>query len=181
MVHHEMDGREVILEIIEPGEMFGGATIFLDVHPATALAIAASKTATFLASIYTRFLNQHPEVAIRLIRMLGGRLHSVMELHILTGERVERRLADILLKLAVRAGRAQPEGTLITIPLSRQDLADMAGTTLETTIRIMSRFNGQGMVKTLKGGYILLVDEEQLRGLASTDVGLIFKPLSAQQ
>jgi CRP/FNR family transcriptional regulator len=98
--------------------------------------------------------------------MLGNRLHSVMELHILAGERVERRLAHILLKLADRTGRKGPDGTLITIPLSRQDLADMAGTTLETAIRLMSRFNLLGMVKTLKGGYLLLIDEEQLRQLA---------------
>ena len=166
MVHHEEDGREVILEIIEAGEMFGGATIFLDEHPATAICLAPSETTSFPRSIYTQFLLQHPEVAVRLIRMLGGRLHSVMDLHILAGERVERRLAHILLKLAARAGRKQADGILITIPLSRQDLADMAGTTLETTIRLMSRFNGQGMVKTLKGGYILLLDEQQLRRMA---------------
>lgn len=168
MVHHEIDGREVILEIIEPGEMFGGATIFLDEHPATAIALAPSETTSFPRSIYTQFLQQHPEVAVRLIRMLGGRLHSVMDLHIMTGERVERRLAHILLKLAARAGRKQAEGILITIPLSRQDLADMAGTTLETTIRLMSRFNAQGMVKTLKGGYIILIDEKQLRRMAGS-------------
>ena len=166
MVHHEEDGREVILEIIEPGEMFGGGTIFLDAHPATAISLAPSETTSFPRAIYTQFLLQHPDVALRLIRMLGGRLHSVMELHILAGERVERRLAHILLKLAARAGRKQEEGTLIAIPLSRQDLADMAGTTLETTIRIVSRFNAQGMVKTLKGGYILLLDEKQLRQMA---------------
>ena len=89
-----------------------------------------------------------------------------MKMNALAGERVERRLAHILLKLADRTGRREPEGTLITIPLSRQDLADMAGTTLETAIRIMSRFNLSGMVKTLKGGYLLLLDEEQLRQLA---------------
>lgn len=166
MVHHEEDGREVILEIIQPGEMFGGATIFLDEHPATAVAITASQTASLPREAYTRFLTTHPEVGIRLIRMLGNRLHSVMELHILAGERVERRLAHILLKLADRTGRKGPDGTLITIPLSRQDLADMAGTTLETAIRLMSRFNLLGMVKTLKGGYLLLIDEEQLRQLA---------------
>jgi CRP-like cAMP-binding protein len=166
MVHHEEDGREVILEIIEAGEIFGGATIFLDQHPATAIALAPSEATSFPRTIYVQFLRQHPEVAMRLIRMLGSRLHSVMDLHIMAGERVERRLAHILLKLAARAGRAQEGGTLITIPLSRQDLADMAGTTLETTIRLMSRFSTQGMVKTLKGGYILLLDEKQLHRMA---------------
>ena len=79
-----------------------------------------------------------------------------MGLQILAGERVERRIAHILLKLADRVGRAEPEGVLITIPLSRQDLADMAGTTLETAIRTISRFHAQGWVATRRGGYLLI-------------------------
>jgi CRP/FNR family transcriptional regulator len=102
-------------------------------------------------------------VALKLIRMLGTRLHSMMGLQILAGERVERRMAHILLKLADRVGRADPEGVLLTIPLSRQDLADMAGTTLETTIRTMSRFRTEGLITTRRGGYLVITDVEKLR------------------
>jgi CRP/FNR family transcriptional regulator len=75
-------------------------------------------------------------------------------------------MAHILLKLADRVGRPDPAGTLITIPLSRQDLADMSGTTLETAIRTLSRFSQQGLIKTQRGGYLLILDREKLSAMA---------------
>jgi CRP-like cAMP-binding protein len=166
IVHHESDGREVILEMVAPGEVFGGAVLFLPQHPATARAMTEVETVSFSADVYSRLLASHPELAQRLIRMLGSRLHSMMDLNILSGERVDRRLAHILLKLAERLGRAESDGVLITIPLARQDLADMAGTTLETAIRTMSRFREQGLVTTLRGGFLLITDLERLRAQA---------------
>jgi CRP/FNR family transcriptional regulator len=99
--------------------------------------------------------------------MLGMRLHSMMGLQVLAGERVERRVAHIVLKLASRVGRPDDEGVLIPISLSRQDIAEMAGTTLETAIRTMSRFRAQKLIKTLRGGYLLITNEEALRQMAT--------------
>ncbi len=163
IVHQAADGREVILEMVAPGEVFGGGVLFMPQHPATARAMTEVETVSFSVDVYSRLLAAHPELAQRLIRMLGSRLHSMMDLNILSGERVERRLAHILLKLAERLGRVEPDGVLITIPLARQDLADMAGTTLETAIRTMSRFREQGLVTTMRGGYLLITDSERLR------------------
>ena len=163
IVHQELDGREVILEVISPGEVFGGAVLFMEAHPATAQAMTSVETVSFSSEAYARLLDGHPPLARKLIRMLGGRLRSLMGLQILAGERVERRLAHILLKLADRVGRVDPEGVLITIPLSRQDLADMAGTTLETTIRTISRFRAQGWLETRRGGYLLITNLAALR------------------
>ncbi len=164
IVHQSDDGRDVILEMISPGEVFGGAAFFMLAHPATARTMTEVETISFSSEVYARLIRANPEVAQKLIRMLGGRLHSLMGLQVLAGERVERRLAHILLKLANRAGRAEPgDSVLITLPLTRQDLADMAGTTLETAIRTLSRFREQGWVETQRGGYILIRDLEQLR------------------
>lgn len=163
IVHQEMDGREVILEMISPGEVFGGAVLFMEAHPATARAMTSAETVSFSSESYARLLADHPALAQKLIRMLAGRLQSMMSLRIMAGERVERRMAHILLKLADRVGRVEPEGVLITIPLSRQDLADMAGTTLETAIRTMSRFREQGWVATRRGGYLLITGPAQLQ------------------
>jgi CRP/FNR family transcriptional regulator len=163
IIHQALDGREVILEMISAGEVFGGTVLFMETHPATAKAMTAVETVSFSSQAYLRLLEAHPALARKLIRMLGGRLHSMMGLHILAGERVERRMAHILLKLADRVGRAEPEGVLITIPLSRQDLADMSGTTLETAIRTISRFREQGWLATRRGGYLLITALEALR------------------
>ena len=163
IVRHEEDGREVILEIIPPGEVFGGGAIFLPEQPATAQAITQAEVISFSSQVYTQFLQDHPLVALKLIRMLGLRLHSSIEMTSLTGERVERRLAHILLKLGARTGRPDPDGTLITISLSRQDLADMCGTTLETAIRVISRFRAEGLIKTRRGGYLVILDLQRLQ------------------
>jgi CRP-like cAMP-binding protein len=165
IVHQEEAGREVILELISPGEPFGGATLFFPHHPATAKAIDEVETISFSGEAYTRFLGEHPPVTLKLIRVLGARLHSMMEAQIAAGKRVEQRLGRILLKYADRTGRADPEGIVIPIPFTRQDLADMSGTTVETAIRIMSRFRSEGLVKTRRGGYIAILDAARLRQL----------------
>ncbi|MCB9136625.1 MAG: Crp/Fnr family transcriptional regulator [Anaerolineales bacterium] len=168
IVFHDIDGREVIIEMIQPGEAFGGGAIFLPKHPATARTMAPSEIVSFSLEEYEKILLNHPIVGIKLIRMLGQRLFSVRDLSILAGERVERRIAHILLKLSKRVGRAHDEGVMIGIPLARQDLADMSGTTLETAIRLMSRLRKEGIVKTLRGGYVVILDEEKLKEMART-------------
>ncbi len=165
IVFHDVDGREVILEIISPGEAFGGAVLFFPVHPATAKALEDATIASFPAKVYTEFLLNQPQVVLRLLRMLGIRHHAMLNMQIMAGERVERRMAHILLKLALRIGQETPEGRLITIPLTRQDLADMACTTLETSIRTISRFQKEGLVATRRGGYILVKDPRRLEEL----------------
>ena len=163
IVFHDQAGREVILEIISPGEAFGGAVMFFPNQPATAKALEEASIANFPSDLYARFLLNHPPVTLKLLRMLGARHLSMINMQILAGERVERRMAHILYKLATRVGRCDTDGTLITIPLSRQDLADMACTTLETAIRTTSRFKREGLISTRRGGYILVTDLEKLK------------------
>jgi len=167
IVRHDEGGREVILEVIHPGEVFGGAAIFLPEHPATARPLTPSvETVSFPSEAYAQALTGSPATALKIIRMLGLRLHSTLKMNQLAGERVERRLAFILLKMAAAVGRPDPDGILLTVPLTRQDLADMSGTTIETAIRMMSRFRAEGLVKTRRGGYIILENENRLREIA---------------
>ena len=163
IVHQDEGGREVILEMISPEELFGGAVLFMPVHPATAKAMEEVEALSFSSETYEQFVATHSATALKLIRMLERRLHSMMSLQILAGERVERRLAHFIIKMADRCGRPDGDGILITLSLSRQDLADMAGTTLETAIRTMSRFRSQGLVETRRGGYLFIPDLEKLR------------------
>jgi CRP/FNR family transcriptional regulator len=169
IVRHDEGGREVILEVIRQGEVFGGAAIFLPEHPATARPLTPEvTTVSFPQDAYAEALSRSPEAALKIIRMLGMRLFSTLKMNQLAGERVERRLAFILVKMADVVGRPDPEGQVLTVSLTRQDLADMAGTTLETAIRMMSRFRSEGLVKTRRGGYIVLVNEPRLREIART-------------
>ena len=90
------------------------------------------------------------------IMELTGRLAS------LSGQRVEARLTRLLAKLAAETGVARPEGTLIPVRLTRQELADLTGTTIETCIRIMSRWDKNGVVTTRDDGFLLPPDSEIL-------------------
>jgi CRP/FNR family transcriptional regulator len=165
IVYHDREGREVILEIISPGEAFGGAVLFFPTQPATAKALENATLVSFSSQAYEKFILKHPAVILKLLRMLGARHLSMINMQIMVGERVERRMAHILIKLAMRIGKDTPEGRLITIPLSRQDLADMACTTLETSIRTISRFQKEGLVTTLRGGYLVIKNLEELEDL----------------
>ena len=96
---------------------------------------------------------------------MGVRLRSSAEqIRSLAVERVEQRIARVLLKLGASArARTSPEGRVIEMPLTRQDVADMTGTTVETAIRVMSKFRRAELIRTRRGK-VVLVDLEALAG-----------------
>ncbi len=166
IVKHTREGQENLLEVITPGEMFGGAVLLLATQPATAVAMTPVTALSIERGPYLQLIRQHPDIALRIIDLLGERLQAAMKMRALAVERVDVRLANILLKLCDKAGEATGEGTRINLPLSRQDLADMAGTTIETAIRVMSRLRKEGLVHTEPGGYVVVLDHERLRKLS---------------
>ena len=85
----------------------------------------------------------------------------------MTGGRVEARIARLFLKLADSMGRPAGDGTAIPMALSRQELADLTGTTIETCIRVMSRWGKDEIVRTEKDGFVLL-DKAALEELAAS-------------
>ena len=89
-----------------------------------------------------------------------------VELAELTGGRIEARLARLFLKLADQLGRPAPDGIFVPLPLARRELADLTGTTIETAIRIMSRWSKDGVLETRKDGFVL-IDRATLEDLAS--------------
>jgi CRP/FNR family transcriptional regulator len=167
IVKYSADGQENLLEVIMPGEMFGGAGILFPTHPATAVAMFDVTVLSLDREEYCRIIRQYPDVALRIIGILGERLRAAMHMRALSTDRVDTRVAHILLKLAAKTGQATEQGIRINLPLARQDIADMAGTTIETAIRIMSRFRKEGLALTEPGGYIVVTDEARLRRLSA--------------
>ncbi|WP_376788823.1 Crp/Fnr family transcriptional regulator [Thermoflexus sp.] len=169
MLRHASPGKEVILELLGPGEVFGGAALLLSRNPATAQAATPVTLLRIPRAAYLELLERYPRVAVRLLQMLGRRLEHAMSIRALILEKVENRIAYVLLTLAERAGRSDPQGVWITIPLSREDIARMAGTTLETAIRILSRWTRMGWIRTERGGYILIRERKALQDLACSE------------
>ena len=151
-------GKDVILEIFGAGDPLGAVAAY-DGHPfpASAVAIEDSQVLLVPRQAFFALLEQHPT----LVRgLLSGLTHRLAELAFrlaeLTGGRVEPRFARLFLKLAQDQGRPERGGTFIPVALSRQELADLTGTTIETSIRIMSRWGKQRIVLTEKDGFVVL-------------------------
>ncbi len=167
LVKHSDTGKDVILQIFVPGDMFGEVSLF-DRKPygASAQAMEDSTVLKLSRKDFLLFFGRHPFVATALIMELGRQLreaHSTIKS--LAVDRVEQRIANILLKLANKLGVQERGGIILNLPLTRQDLADMAGTTVETTIRVMSRFTKTKIVKAANGK-ILILDAKILREIS---------------
>ena len=152
-------GKEFIIAFFEPGEMFGEVAVFEDKpYPASAQAIAETKVLGIKRDDFLSFLANRPQVALKIINVLGGRLRDAQgRLRDLAGERVEQRLARTLLMLSSKLGP--------TLSFTRQELADMAGTTTETAIRILSQLKERGIIRSARGRIIIL-NETKLRLLS---------------
>ena len=151
-------GKDVILEIFGAGDPLGAVAAY-DGHPFPASAVAIEDSQVLLVPRHAFFalLEQHPTLVRGLLSGLTHRLAEMaFRLAELTGGRVEPRFARLFLKLAQEQGRPDRGGTFIPVALSRQELADMTGTTIETSIRIMSRWGKQRIVVTEKDGFLVL-------------------------
>ncbi len=150
MIKHSGTGKDVVLDLIAPGEMLGEAAAFNEEpHPVTAQAMEPTVMAIIHQDDYLRLLKQYPALTLRVIEEQGRQLREAQEtIKSMAVERVERRIARILLKLAATTGSSSEDGITIELPLTRQDIAEMAGTTVETAIRTMSRFRKKGLVQT---------------------------------
>ena len=159
VLKHSSLGKEFIIAFFGPGEMFGEVAVFENKpYPASAQAAVQTKVLGIRRQDLLSFLTHHPEVALRIINVLGQRLRDAQgRLRDLAGERVEQRLARTLLMLCSKLGS--------TLPFTREEIADMAGTTTETTIRWMSRLKEGGIIRSSRGKTIIL-DEAKLRLLS---------------
>jgi CRP-like cAMP-binding protein len=168
MIKHSESGRETILSTFGPGQIVGEVGVLVgDAYPATAQALEPTLATSMRRSEYVDLIRTHPDLAWALITELGRRLQRAHEtIHSLAVEKVERRVARVLLRMAAASGERLEGGAVrITVALSRQDIADMAGTVLETAIRTMSKFQKQGFVES-REGHIVLVRPHQLVAIA---------------
>ncbi|HEV8434012.1 MAG TPA: Crp/Fnr family transcriptional regulator, partial [Thermoanaerobaculia bacterium] len=135
-------GRDVIIELLGPGEPVGAVAVFeRRPFPASAVAIEGSSILSIPEREFFALIESRPEMMRQMLAGLTYRLMMVNKrLADMTGS-AESRAARLFLTLADRVGIPRgSDGVFIPLPLSRQEVADLIGTTLETAIRLMSRW-----------------------------------------
>ncbi len=150
-------GREVVLELLGPGEPFGGvAVIERRPYPASAQATEPTVVLRIPQEPIVALAERHPSIIREMALLIGRRLRGAHDsVKSLAVDPVEARLAAALLRLAEREGTRSAAGLTLPFHLTRQSLADMTGTTVETTIRIVSRWLKERVVGEDRGRLVL--------------------------
>src|SRR5262249_35688056 len=149
ILRHSRTGKDVVLDLLGPGEIFGGvAVIERRPYPAAAQASDGVVILKIPADAITAVAERHPVLIKELALMLGRRLRTAHDsVKSLSVDPVEARLAAGLVRLAEREGVPGEQGVALPFHLTRQSLADMTGTTVETAIRVVSRWLKDGLVR----------------------------------
>jgi CRP-like cAMP-binding protein len=165
-------GKEVVLELLGPGQPFGGVAVIEGrPYPAAAQAIEASVVLKIPRQPIVALTDRYPAVIRELALMIGQRLREAHDsVRSLAVDPVEARLAAALLRLAERDGERGPRGIALPYALTRQNLADMTGTTVETAIRVLSRWHKARLVRD-QSGRLLIADADALRAIAAGQPG----------
>lgn len=163
-------GKECTLKMLMPGDLFCcDAAVFDGArHPGTAKPMGDVSVLRLKKSAYYELLKRNPDAAIEVIKYLGNRLNEAQEkTKILALDRADQRLAALLVDIAGRNGIKDPQGGIkLSVRLTREDMANMVGTTTETVIRIMSRFKKSQWVSGT-ANRLLIRDLPQLKALVS--------------
>lgn len=142
------DGQQVIVRYLGPGEVAGYTALSGgERHPGTVIAVDDTHLFGWTESAIKDVMRKHSSIALNAVALLGERYHEMqIRLRELSTEKVEQRIAHTIVRLSQQAGRRTARGIEIAIPLSRQDLAEMSGTTLHTVSRTLSAWEEQGIV-----------------------------------
>ena len=161
------EGQQIIVRVVHPGDLFGFAqALQRNDYPGTPIAAAESLVICWPNEVWGSFVEQNPHLAVNAMRTIGQRLQEAhTRIREMSTQEVERRVAHAVLRLIEQAGKREPDGVRIDFPLTRQDVAEMTGTTLHTVSRLFSAWESQGIVK---GGRqkLLVRDAERLQALA---------------
>lgn len=166
------NGREVIIDVGKPGELLcASAACAFAPYCCTCTALDRDVVVLVLPRRdVLHLLEQNPTAAAAFVREATGReMRLGRRIVELASGQVEQRICALLLRLGEQAGTPAEGGHIrIALRLSRQDLADLCGTTLESAIRVMTRLSRQGTVRTTASGFVIR-DRDRLEALARGD------------
>jgi len=153
----QAEGGDVILEIFGEGEPVGAIAVYNYIpYPASAVCLEPVTLLILPRRDYFELLDRNPEFARAIIRELTKLVIALTrKVEEFRGQRVEVRIAQLFLTLAERMGRETKQGIEIPIQLTRQEVADLVGTTVETAIRVLSKWGHDKIVITGEGRFLI--------------------------
>ncbi|RYH14550.1 MAG: Crp/Fnr family transcriptional regulator [Alphaproteobacteria bacterium] len=168
VTHLTPQGQQTVVRMVSPGDLFGIAkALRRPDYPGTATAVVDSIALAWAMDRWDQLLPRHPSLAINAMQTMGQRLQEAQTLvRELSNEEVERRVAHAVLRLASQSGLKEAAGIRIDFPVSKQDIAEMTGTTLHTVSRILTAWEHAGLVE---GGRQKLLVKESHRLMMIAD------------
>jgi CRP/FNR family cyclic AMP-dependent transcriptional regulator len=158
-----VDGRENLLMILGPGDMFGELSLF-DSGPrtATATAVTDSKLLALGQDKVIPWVKEHPEVSLQLLARLASRLRRTNEVvGDLVFSDVPGRVAKALIDLGVKFGEKRSEGLFVNHDLTQEELAQLVGASRETVNKALADFAQRGWLR-LEARSVMILDYERL-------------------
>ncbi|OEG00018.1 hypothetical protein BHF71_06555 [Vulcanibacillus modesticaldus] len=158
------EGKEVVISILKSGELFAQASLFRNTtYPVTAETIEDSEIVIIRNKDLEKIILRYPEIGVSIIQIMGERLYSAhSKLRDVTLYGKLGALASTLINLAKQYGKKSPEGVIIELTLTHQELANFIGAARENVNRMISTLEKNGVL-TMKKGKICIKDFEELR------------------
>jgi CRP-like cAMP-binding protein len=150
MIQITPNGQQITLRIMTPGQTYGGIALLNPRagYPATAQAVENSSAMAWDTQRLRELVEKEPNISLNVMSLMHGYISELQERQkALVTDRVEQRIARILLKLAAQSGTKIDQGVLIDLPLTRQDVAEMSGTTLFTVSRTLNEWERNGLLE----------------------------------
>jgi len=150
-------GRDAILDLVHRGQIVGaGAALPEAHHSSTCSVLASGKGIRVHRHRLQALLLQRPDLAAELLKLAHTRLQSFLKrLEEMAHGPVEQRLARVLLRIGGDVGLPDSRGLFVPLRLTRGDLAGMVGCRVETTIRVLTRWQREGLVETRREGLVI--------------------------
>lgn len=163
-------GAESLVRFVGPGDCYGAIALVVGSrYPVSATAVEPSRVLTWSRQVILGFAERLPRLKSNILEEITRRMTGVLSVtRELATERVPQRLAKALLRLAEHGGTPTSDGVHIAHPVTRQELADLTGTTLFTVSRLMSQWESDGLLRTGRRD-VTIVDAEGLELAASTE------------
>lgn len=163
LARHSSDGRENLLTIMGPSDMFGELSIF-DPGPRTSSAVCVTEVtaASMNSDLLHQWIQDHPDISAQLLRMLARRLRRTNNsLADLIFTDVPGRVAKALLQLANRFGTQEGAFLRVTHDLTQEEIAQLVGASRETVNKALAEFAHRGWIR-LEGKSVVICDTERL-------------------